>query len=145
MKKTKSDRYCMKRVKIILMGMMLAMVFGGCTMLSDERVKLRDLEFTVLSEEKIPEELKTIIEEKKAEPFKLTYSDNEYLYISIGYGEQATGGYSIAVNELYLTDNAIYVNTNLLGPDASEKSNPAASYPYIVIKTEYLDETVIFE
>lgn len=120
-------------------------VLTGCTMLSDERVKLRDLEFTVLSEEKIPEELKTIIEEKKAQPFKLTYSDNEYLYISIGYGEQATGGYSIAVNELYLTDNAIYVNTNLIGPDASEKSNPAASYPYIVIKTEYLDETVIFE
>lgn len=121
------------------------MVLTGCTMLSDERVKLRDLDFTVLSEEKIPEELKTIIEEKKAQAFKLTYSDNEYLYISIGYGEQATGGYSIAVNELYLTDNAVYVNTNLLGPDASEKRNPAVSYPYIVIKTEYLDETVIFE
>lgn len=125
--------------------MLVATMLSGCTMLSNERVKLRDLEFTVLSEEKIPEELKTIIEEKKAQAFKLTYSDNEYLYISIGYGEQATGGYSIAVNELYLTDNAIYVNTNLLGPDASEKSNPAASYPYIVIKTEYLDETVIFE
>ena len=125
--------------------MLALLMLTGCTMLSDERVKLRDLDFTVLSEEKIPEELKTIIEEKKAQAFKLTYSDNEYLYISIGYGEQATGGYSIAVNELYLTDNAVYVNTNLLGPELSEKSNPAVSYPYIVIKTEYLDETVIFE
>lgn len=142
---TKGDRYCMKKAKMILLGMLVTLALTGCTMLSDERVKLRDLDFTVLSEEKIPEELKTIIEEKKVEPFKLTYSDNEYLYISIGYGEQATGGYSIAVNELYLTDNAVYVNTNLLGPDASEKSNPAVSYPYIVIKTEYLDETVIFE
>lgn len=125
--------------------MLVTMILGGCTMLSDERVKLRDLDFTVLSEEKIPEELKTIINEKKAEPFKLTYSDNEYLYISIGYGQQSTGGYSIAVNELYLTDNAVYVNTNLLGPDASEKNNQTPSYPYIVIKTEFLDETVIFE
>ena len=99
----------------------------------------------MLSEEKIPEELKTIIEEKKSEPFKLTYSDNTYLYICIGYGEQATGGYSIAVNELYLTDNAVYVNTSLLGPDASEKSNQVPTYPYIVIKTDFLDETVIFE
>ena len=47
-------------------------------------------------------------EERKAENFKLTYSDKQYLYICIGYGEQETGGYSIAVNELYLTDNAIY-------------------------------------
>ena len=114
-------------------------------MLSEENVKLRDLDFTVLSEEKIPEELKSIIEEKKAQPFKLTYSDNEYLFICIGYGEQATGGYSIAVNELYLTDSAIHVNTQLLGPENSERGSNVPSYPFIVIKTEFLDQTVIFD
>lgn len=124
---------------------LLMMVLSGCSLLSEERVKLRDLDFTVLAEEKIPEELLSIINEKKAEPFKLTYSDKDYLYICIGYGEQATGGYSIAVNELYETDSAIYVNTELLGPEPSEKSNPTPSYPYIVLKTEYLDKTVIFE
>lgn len=123
----------------------LSFVLAGCSMLSEERIKLRDLEFTVLSEEKIPEELMTIMQEKKGEPFKLTYSDRDNLYISIGYGEQATGGYSIAVNELYLTDNAIYVNTTLLGPEASVKVDNTPSYPCIVIKTEKLDETVIFE
>lgn len=135
----------MKRLFGMVVGILSACMLSGCTMLSEERIKLRDLEFTVLSQEKIPEELMTIIEEKKAEPFKLTYSDNEYLYISIGYGMQATGGYSIAVNELYLTDNAIYVNTSLLGPEGSVESQKAPSYPYIVMKTEHLDETVIFE
>lgn len=135
----------MKRILLGMMGIGIVALLSGCTMLSEERMKLRDLEFTVLSEEKIPEELKTIIEEKKATPFKLTYSDNEYLYISIGYGEQTTGGYSVTVNELYLTDNAIYVNTTLLGPEGAEKKDDIASYPYIVMKTEYLDETVIFE
>ena len=135
----------MRKGLVLLQAAMVVLVLSGCTMLSEERVKLKDLDFTVLSEEKIPEELKTIIEEKKAEAFKLTYSDNEYLYICIGYGEQTTGGYSIAVNELYLTDNAVYVNTSLLGPAASEKSTQVLTYPYIVIKTEYLDETVIFE
>lgn len=135
----------MRKAILGVVILLIILVLSGCAMMSDERIKLRDLDFTVLSEEKIPEELKTIIEEKKAEPFKLTYSDNEYLYISIGYGEQSTGGYSIAVNELYLTDNAVYVNTNLLGPEASEKNNATPSYPVIVIKTEYLDETVIFE
>lgn len=135
----------MKKISCFAMALILMAAFVGCSFQSDERIKLRDLDFTILSQEMIPEELAGIMEEKEAEPFKLTYSDNKYLYICIGYGEQATGGYSIAVNELYLTDNAIYVNTTLLGPDASEKNNSAPSYPSIVIKTEYLDQTVIFE
>lgn len=121
------------------------LLLAGCAFLSEETIKLRDLDFTVLSEEKIPEELLTIIEEKKAAPFQITYSDNEYLYICVGYGEQETGGYSIAVNELYLTEANICANTSLLGPDASDKANRTPSYPYIVIKTEYLDQTVLFE
>ena len=135
----------MKRVIAMILTTVMLLSLSACSMLSEENVKLRDLDFTVLSEEKIPQELCTIIEEKEGGPFKLTYSDKEFLYICIGYGEQATGGYSIAVNELYLTDNAIYVNTELLGPDASEKGNKVPSYPYIDIKTEYLDETVIFQ
>lgn len=126
---------------------MLACVLSvtGCTLLSEEKIKLRDLEFTVLGEEKIPEQLKTIIEEKKKTPFQITYTDNANLYICIGYGEQETGGYSIAVNELYLTDTNICVSTSLLGPEASEKSNKIPSFPYIVIKTEFLEQTVTFE
>lgn len=133
--------------KVIGMALVATAVMWltGCTLLSEERIKLRDLDFTVLSEEKIPEELGTIIAEKKKEPFRVTYSDREYLYICIGYGEQETGGYSIAVNELYLTDNAVYVSTSLLGPDAAEKNKKNPSWPYIVIKTEHLDQTVIFE
>lgn len=133
--------------KIGLWGILIAcMLFvGGCTMLSQEKVKLRDLDFTVLSEEKIPSQLRDIIEEKKASPFQITYTDNANLYICIGYGEQETGGYSIAVNELYLTDANICVSTSLLGPEASEKGNKTPSYPYIVIKTEYLEQTVTFE
>lgn len=128
--------------------MVIALLFvclTGCTFMSEERVKLKDLDFTVLSEEKIPGELMKIIEEKKQEPFRITYSDNEFLYICVGYGAQETGGYSIAVNELYLTDTAVYVNTSLLGPSPEEKNQRVVSHPYIVIKTDFLDQTVMFE
>lgn len=127
---------------ILLTG---ALAVSGCTLLSEEKIKLRDLDFTVLGEEMIPEQLKTIIEEKKASPFQITYTDRQNLYICIGYGEQETGGYSIAVNELYLTDTNICVSTSLLGPDAAEKNNKTPSYPFIVIKTECLEQTVIYE
>ena len=93
------------------------------------------------------EELKTVIVEKGTEPFHLTYSDDQNLYISIGYGQQKTGGYSIAVDELYLTEDAIYVGTTLLGPEITgqKKGAEKASTPSIVIKTEFLDKTVIYE
>ncbi len=135
----------MKRLVLCIVAAALAATLSGCTFLSEERIKLRDLDFTILSEEKIPKELKTIIEEKKKEPFQITYTDKENLYICAGYGEQSTGGYSIAVNELYLTDTAIYVSVSLLGPESVESGNKTPSYPYIVIKTEYLDQTVFFE
>jgi hypothetical protein len=118
---------------------------AGCASSSSEKIKLRDLDFTVLGEEKIPEELKAQIEEAKQEPFQFTYQDEENLYICVGYGQQETGGYSIAVEELYLTDTAVMADTSLLGPDNSEKSSNTPTYPYIVIKTQLLDQPVIFE
>lgn len=133
--------------KIGFYGLVLAcmLFFTGCTMMNEEKIKLRDLDFTVLSQEMIPEQLLPIIEEKKPGAFQITYTDNANLYICIGYGEQETGGYSIAVNELYLTDANIVIDTSLLGPDPSEKEDPQPSYPYIVVKTEYLEQTVTFE
>ena len=130
-----------------LLGILMAacVLLSGCTLLSEEKIKLRDLDFTVLSEEKIPEELKTILEEKKSAPFQITYTDKQNLYICVGYGEQETGGYSIAVEDLYLTDANICVNTSLLGPDGSEKGEKSPSYQFIVLKTEFLEQTVIFE
>jgi len=49
------------------------------------------------------------------------------------------------VNELYLTDSNIVVSASLLGPDGTEQENKTPSFPYIVIKTEYLEQTVTFE
>lgn len=69
----------MKKGKIILCLLSVCLLLCGCSLSSSERMKLRDLDFTVLGEEKIPQELKTVIEERKAESFKLTYSDQEAL------------------------------------------------------------------
>ena len=137
--------YKMKKWIVAVLVLCSVLSFTGCTMLSSERVKLQDLGFTVLSEEVIPGELKSIIDEKKSEAFKLTYSDEAYLYIVIGYGQQPTGGYSIAVNELYLAEEAVYVNTTLLGPDKKESGSKTPSCPYIVLKTDFIDKPVVFE
>ena len=131
----------------ILMLMCLS-ALAGCKEKKDPMEKIKDLEFTVTAQENIPEELKNVIEEKKGSAFKVTYQDNGFLYICIGYGEQVSGGYSITVNDLYLTENAMYVDTTLIGPDPADtavvkKNMP--SYPYIVIKTEFIDKPVVFD
>lgn len=132
--------------KWLVLGI-LAMVFGVLVGYgkSGDSAKVRDLEFTVMDQERIPEELKAIIEEKKIQPFKLTYSDDENLYIVVGYGPQETGGYSIQVKELYLTDNSIVFDTELLGPEKGENAAKETSYPVIVIQTELLENPVIFQ
>ena len=49
------------------------------------------------------------------------------------------------MKELYLTENAIVADTELLGPESAEQAGTEKSYPYIVVKTEYLEEPVIFQ
>lgn len=107
--------------------------------------KIKDLEFTVIPEDKLPEELLSAIEEKKGSSFKMTFEDQGFLYICVGYGEQETAGYSITVNDLYETGNAIYIDTNLIGPGPEEKGKNTPTYPYIVVKTENLNKSVVFD
>lgn len=143
-RKQMTDQTKRKAGQTALLLCMLCFV-AGCGAKADKTAKLRDMEFTVLTEEEIPEELGSIIEEKKAESFKLTFCDGGDLYICTGYGKQPSGGYSISVTGLYETENAVYVHTNLLGPSPGEVKKESASFPYIVIKTEKLDKTVVFE
>ena len=103
---------------LLIAGLLL---LCGCSLGTGENTKLRDMEFTVLSEEVLPDELKGLITERKKDAFSFTYTDESYLYLCVGYGEQPTGGYSIAVNELYLTENAICVDTCLLGPSPMKR------------------------
>lgn len=107
--------------------------------------KVRDIEFTVVEEKNIPEELVAMIGEKRHTPLKLTYADQGELFIARGYGTQSTSGYSIEVKECFETENAIYVHTNLIGPSKEEKIVEIETDPYIVIKMEFIDKNVVFQ
>ncbi len=130
-----------KRIVSVFLICLMCMSVYACGKKQDAM----DLDCTVIAEDKIPEELLTKIAQKKTEAFRLTFEDRGFLYICVGYGTQETGGYSIAVNALYETANAIYVDTNLIGPAPEEKSNQVESYPYVVIKTEFVDKPVVFD
>ena len=114
---------------------------GGCSFGGGEDTgKIRDLEFTVVGEEEQPDALKDVIEEKKTKPFQVSYTLGEDMYIAVGYGEQPTGGYSICVNELYETEDSIVMDTTLNGPQQGEQTIDSLTYPYIVVKTENIED-----
>lgn len=131
---------------LMFLGIMSSfLILDGCGVEETSSEKLRDLEFTVVEDNQVPTELAATMEEKKAEGFKLTYSDQEYLYIAVGYGVQDTSGYSITADKCYLSKNAIYFGSTLVGPSKGEKINKVKSYPCIVIKMEFMEKSVVFE
>ena len=128
-------------------GIFFMMLFflAGCNVEKTDREKVRDLDFTIVEEDATPEELQALIEENKQTEFKMTFDSEDAKYIIVGYGRQQTGGYSISVEELYLTGNAIYINTSLIGPSKGENVSEVESFPYIVIKMEYSEKNVVFQ
>ena len=134
----------MKRIVFILATVLLGCLLSGCSIGDTLGEKENQLEYTIVGEKELPEELLTMINEKKTAEFKMTYADKENLYIVRGYGEQPTGGYSIQVNGVTLSDNGIHVDTNLIGPETEEEKGTEPSYPFIVLKTAYMDKTVMY-
>ena len=107
--------------------------------------KIRDVDYTVMAQENIPEEVLREVDKRKEKEFRMTFRDGENLYICLGYGEKDRGGYSISVLDLYEAKNGLYVQTELVVPKEEKPVDRAVpTYPYIVIKTEYQEKPVVF-
>lgn len=117
----------------------------GCSI---EKVRAKDgvkPEYTVMKEEDFPDKVRELVEQNREKEFQMTYQDNGFLYLMKGYGKQETGGYSIQVQDLSLWDNAIHLETMLLGSEEGEELTGEPSFPCLVIKMKYREEPVIFE
>lgn len=119
-------------------------LLSGCNKNASPK-KTNPLEYTVTSGSDIPDDLQKLINERQKNAFELTFSDNSYLYIVKGYGRQESGGYSIVIHDFYQADTELVFDTELFGPKKDEPVSGSPSYPYIVIKTEYRENPVIFQ
>ena len=133
-------------ILILAVLLILGMQIQGCEFkIIPEDEKRQELEFIIVSEECISKEIQTLIESRKEEVMKLTYVDGENRYIIIGYGKQSTGGYSIYIKDMYATENALYVDTCLLGPKKGSKPKEVPSYPVIVLQISEMGLPVVFK
>lgn len=139
----------MKRIKSIFFFTMLGIFFlatlTGCKFEETDEKKIKDLDYTICDESKLPDTLVELIDERKKEPFKLTYRTKDYLYIVVGYGAQDRTDLSVVMSDLYLTENSIFVNTDMTSVEDTTLEDNKVTYPWLAVKCEHYDLPVIFK
>lgn len=131
-------------VAIMVLGFLLSMLVS-CKMEETKDKKIKDLDYTICDESKLPDELVTLIYERRKEPFKLTYRTKDYLYIVVGYGAQDRADLNIQLKQLYLTENAIFVETQLNAIEGKTLEGGRVAYPWIAVKCPQYDVQVVFD
>lgn len=134
------------RMKIFAVSI-VTMLLSACGIATIKEQKIRDVPYSIVRKDEVPEELKQEIETSKRTEMWLSYAEREKgqgdLYIVRGYGRQETPGYSIQVDSFYETENTLVMRTTLLGPE--KEKHKKQTYPYIVIKTAYTGKRIIYE
>lgn len=141
-------RLLTKAALLLVLLFSMTIFVTGCGKKEEEKVR-KEIDFTVCSREKLPEELLQIIEEKKQNTCKFTYANGSFMYIVVCYGEKERENLNVVVNDLFMTSNAIYIDTTLKTNETTATDSMAVGelsmYPYIVLKCEKYDLPVVFD
>ena len=78
-----------KRTGGLLCVLLLALLPAGCQFIRIEEGERTPLEYTIVKQEEIPEEISELMEQKKKKVFQMTYQVGDIRYLMKGYGEQA--------------------------------------------------------
>lgn len=128
---------------LIILSCILCFICNGCKVIKIEEAEREQLKFALIEADEVPETIKNILEEKKKKEFQFTYKSGNELYLFKGYGQQMSGGYSIQVTDLSESENALFFETRLIGPEEVDPGSEP-SYPFIGVKLEYRDKPVQF-
>ena len=142
--KHKRGNYLMGKVWICILAA-LALSVAGCGITRTEGGEREAAEYTVLGVDAVPPEVEKVITQQQGREFRMTYKSGGYLYLLRGYGPQESGGFSVQVEEVSVSDTALYFRTRLLGPAEEEQKKGESSEPWLVVKTEDPGVPVIFE
>ena len=132
--------------RIIELGEILWILFvlTGCSVVLKTEGEWTGVEYKQMDVRDVPEDLQKEIEERKEEPFQITYRDMEYLYIAEGYGEKEESGYCIEIAECAQTEDAVYIEAILHGP-GGEGSVCETKFPFYVVRLGYTEKPVVFD
>ena len=129
-----------RRKLLISLLLLMLVLLSGCRFVKIREEERQPLEYEIVGQDQIPEELAAIIRERKTGKMQR----GGEMYLVKGYGQQLSGGYSIQVKELSCSSNGVFFKTRLLGPEDLEKASGVPSCPYIVVKMQNRKDPVEF-
>ena len=112
-----------KRRGRVLLAAVILMLLASCRITDVSEGERKELSYAIVKPGDFPPEIDQ-------------YESGDDLYILRGYGKQKSGGFSIQIEEVSKSENAVFVRTKLVGPAAKEEQKGAASCPYVVLKTK---------
>ena len=83
-----------KRTGGLLCVLLVALLPAGCQFIRIEEGERTPLEYTIVKQEEIPEEISELMEQKKKKEFQKTYQETDKRYLNMGKEEQQTKGKS---------------------------------------------------
>ena len=119
-----------KRRGRVLLAAVILMLLASCRITDVSEGERKELSYAIVKPGDFPPEIDQILRRKKESAFQMAYE------ILRGYGKQKSGGFSIQIEEVSKSENAVFVRTKLVGPAAKEEQKGAASCPYVVLKTK---------
>lgn len=82
----------------------------------------------------LPEPAKTMAEKNKSTFGLYSVTDGQVRYLMVTAGEQPSAGYSVTIDSIRETQNALYVQARLNSPEPGEPVAQVITYPYQVVK-----------
>ncbi len=139
----------MKHVCKFKVAVLMVILLLFCTACGNNEQRERiELSYEICPDNALPDVLLEIIEDKKLHEFTFSYTDGASTYIVVGYGERNRTNYRVVLEDIYATDSAIYIETNLYtkeNENADYATGTPSMYPYIVIKVNKLSLPVIYD
>ena len=96
------------------------MLLASCRITDVSEGERKELSYAIVKPGDFPPEIDQILRRKKESAFQMAYESGDDLYILRGYGKQKSGGFSIQIEEVSKSENAVFVRTKLVGSAAKE-------------------------
>lgn len=110
-----------KRRGRVLLAAVILMLLASCRITDVSEGERKELSYAIVKPGDFPPEIDQILRRKKESAFQMAYESGDDLYILRGYGKQKSGGFSIQIEEVSKSENAVFVRTKLVGPAAKEE------------------------
>ena len=97
------------------------MLLASCRITDVSEGERKELSYAIVKPGDFSAGNRSDFAQEKRIAFQMAYESGDDLYILRGYGKQKSGGFSIQIEEVSKSENAVFVRTKLVGPAAKER------------------------